>query len=348
MIDISKEDIEFLKRLHKTVKDKRKADRIKLILMLHKGFSQKEVSELLLLDEDTITKWKMNFINRKDNETWLEDNYVAYWGKLSSQELSRVRQYSQIFTVQNKQEIQDYIRSNMFVDYDLSSVQKLLHRVGLSHQQLHRLPGKVDTDKQAVFAQKYEQITEQLDENQTVVFIDAVHPQHNTEPSKIWSEVGKQRWINSNTGRERLNINGAYNPFTQDVIVRQDKTINGLSTIALFEQITHFYQYTKYQILAFADNGRANKSKLVREWLNKQSFIKVIYLPPYSPNLNLIERLWKFMRKNIINAKYYPQFKDFKKAIWNFFDNIDTYKEKLKSFIGLKFQRFEHELTCFA
>ena len=73
-------------------------------------------------------------------------------------------------------------------------------------------------------------------DNQAVVFIDAVHPQHNTEPTKIWSTVGEQRYINSNTGRQRININGAYNPynpynpfnpFNQDVIVRQDKTING-------------------------------------------------------------------------------------------------------------------------
>lgn len=340
MLDISPADVDFFKSLHKSLKDKRKADRIKLILLLYKGFTQKEVAEILLLDEDTITKWKHYFLNRKDNLTWFEDNYVSYWGKLSSVQISRIRQYCADFHVQTKHEIHQYIKTTMRVNYDLSSVQKLVNRIGLSHQQLHRLPGKVDVAKQVVFAEKYEETVSQLTDNQAILFIDAVHPQHNTTPSKVWSKVGESRWINSNTGRERLNINGAYNPFSQDVIVRQDKTINGLSTIALLEQITAFYQDKKTELLLFADNGRANKSKLIKDWISQQSLIKIIYLPPYSPNLNLIERLWKFMRKNVINTRYYPELKDFKKAINDFFDNIDDYKQDLKTFIGLKFQMF--------
>lgn len=340
MLDISPTDVAFFKSLHKSLKDKRKADRIKLILLLHKGFTQKEVAEILLLDEDTITKWKHYFLNRKDNLTWFEDNYVPYWGKLSSVQISHIRQYCDNFHVQTKHEIHQYVKTFMRVDYDLSSVQKLVNRIGLSHQKLHRLPGKVDVAKQVIFAKKYEETVSQLTDNQAILFIDAVHPQHNTTPSKIWSKVGESRWINSNTGRERVNINGAYNPFSQDVIVRQDKTINSLSTIALLEQITVFYQDKKSELLLFADNGRANKSKLVKDWISQQSLIKIIYLPPYSPNLNLIERLWKFMRKNVINTRYYPELKDFKKAINDFFDNIDNYKQDLKTFIGLKFQMF--------
>lgn len=340
MLDISPADVDFFKILHKSLKDKRKADRIKLILLLHKGFTQKEVAEILLLDEDTITKWKHYFLNRKDNLSWYEDNYVPYWGKLSSVQMSHIRQYCANFHVQTKHEIHQYIKTIIRVNYDLSSVQKLVNRIGLSHQKLHRLPGKVDVAKQVIFAEKYEETVSQLTDNQAILFIDAVHPQHNTTPSKIWSKVGESRWINSNTGRERLNINGAYNPFSQDVIVRQDKTINGLSTIALLEQITVFYKDKKKELLIFADNGRANKSELIKDWISQQSLIKIIYLPPYSPNLNLIERLWKFMRKNVINTRYYPELKDFKKAINDFFDNIDDYKQDLKTFIGLKFQRF--------
>ena len=196
-----------------------------------------------------------------------------------------------------------------------------------------------------IFVKKYENIIKELDDNQTVVFIDAVHPQHNSEPSKIWSIKGESRWINSNTGRERININGAYNPFTQDVIVRQDKRINGISTIELFKQITTFYENKFTNVFVFSDNGRANKSKLVKEWIANQSLINIIYLPPYSPNLNLIERLWKFMRKKVINTKYYPEFKEFTAAINDFFDKIDTFKNELKTFIGLKFQSFKHAKT---
>lgn len=341
MLEISKNDFEILKRLHKKETVKRRADRIKMVLMLAKGFSQKEVSELLLIDEDTITTWKNKFLNRTDNESWLNDNYVPYFGKLSTLEMSRIRDYTKVFKVATKTELNHFIATNILVKYTLSGLQKMLRRIGISHQQMHRLPGKTDVTKQAIFVEKYEQLIKQLPENESIMFIDAVHPQHNSTPSKIWSPAGQPRWIQSNTGRERLNINGAYNPLTQEIIVRQDKTINGLSTINLFKQITKFYELTKNTVTIFSDNGRANKCKQIKEWLSKQNFIKVIYLPPYSPNLNFIERLWKFMKKTVISTKFYPTFKEFKDAINTFFDNIDAYKHDIRSFIGLKFQRFD-------
>lgn len=343
MLNISPSDLEELKNLHKKEKNKRRADRIKMILLLNKGFNQKEVSELLLLDEDTITTWKKKFQNRTDNASWLADHYVPYFGKLSTVEMSRIRSYCKNFKVSTKEEIKSFITTNIFVKYALSGLQKLLVRIGVSHQKIHRLPGKAETAKQAIFAEKYYEQIDQLLEHEAIMFIDAVHPQHNSIPSKIWSPAGTPRWIQSNTGRERLNINGAYNPLTQEVIVRQDTTINGISTIKLFEQITKYYNLTKSKIIVFSDNGRSNKCTLVKEWLAKQSFIKVIYLPPYSPNLNLIERLWKFMKKTVISTRFYSSFKEFKEAINFFFDNIDDYKIELRTFIGQKFQLFDDD-----
>jgi transposase len=63
----------------------------------------------------------------------------------------------------------------------------------------------------------------------------------------------------------------------------------------------------------------------------------MIYLPPYSPNLNHIERLWKFMRKKVINTTYYAEFNKFRQAVLGFFESIDQHKVELKQFIGDKF-----------
>ena len=91
----------------------------------------------------------------------------------------------------------------------------------------------------------------------------------------------------------------------------------------------------KEKIYAFSDNARYYKSIAVREFLTT-SKIEIINLPPYCPNLNLIERLWKFMRAKIINTKYFVKFESFQDAIRNFFQNIESFKEELKTFIGLK------------
>ena len=141
-----------------------------------------------------------------------------------------------------------------------------------------------------------------------------------------------QKFIKSNTGRERLNINGAYNPKTQEVVTHEDTAINAQTTITFFRKLESRYADTT-RIYAIADNARYYRNKAIREYL-KDSRIELILLPPYSPNLNLIERLWKFMRKKLITSIFYETFKGFKSAVLTFFEDIATYRDELKSFIG--------------
>lgn len=340
-ITLNSREEQDLVKLHKSQKRKRHADRIKTILLLNKGFTQKEVSEILLLDENSVNKYKNKYLNRKDETSWFQDNYVSYIGKLSYTEISRVLTYCDNFKTSNKAEIKNFIEQSFGVEYKPSGLQKLFNRIGLSFKQLHRLPGKVNIDKQKDFIKGFDLLLSKLTNDETVVFIDAVHPLHNSNCSKIWSRIGQMRWINSNTGRDRININGSYNPLNQDVIYRIDDTINANSTIKLLEQISDKYRDLT-TVYVFGDNARANKNKTLIEWLKSQKRIKMRYLPPYSPNLNPIERLWKFMRKNVINTKYYPEFIEFKKATIDFFENIDQRKEQIAQFIGLKFQTFDN------
>ncbi len=83
------------------------------------------------------------------------------------------------------------------------------------------------------------------------------------------------------------------------------------------------------------DNARYYRNKKVMKYI-QSSKIEVIFLPPYSPNLNLIERLWKFMRIKVINNKFYEKFTVFKEAILGFFKNSVNHKEELASFIGTR------------
>jgi transposase len=77
-------------------------------------------------------------------------------------------------------------------------------------------------------------------------------------------------------------------------------------------------------------------SKVLNENL-QDSKIKQVFLPPYSPNLNLIERLWKFMRKKVINHHFYRKFDEFKKAIFDFFENIADFRAELETLISWNF-----------
>lgn len=169
--------------------------------------------------------------------------------------------------------------------------------------------------------------------------MDGVHPQHNSTCASAWIEKGKIKTIKSNTGRSRININGVYNSESQEILIHESQTINAETTIAFLKEIEEYYQ-NKTRIIIIVDNARYYKNKKVTEYL-KTSKIEFWFLPPYSPNLNLIERLWKFLRKKIINNKYYESFKNFRTSVLSFFESIDRYKEEIASFIGQKMQLFE-------
>lgn len=97
-------------------------------------------------------------------------------------------------------------------------------------------------------------------------------------------------------------------------------------------QLTYKDETTIYLII---DNATYYKNKDVKQYMEKADCrIKLIFLPPYSPNLNFIERLWKYMKKYIIGVTYREMFKEFETDVRYFFDHIDQHEERLRKFIG--------------
>lgn len=95
-----------------------------------------------------------------------------------------------------------------------------------------------------------------------------------------------------------------------------------------------------------SDNARYYHDKKLKEWVDGTK-VKRVFLPPYSPNLNLIERLWKFLWKKVINAGFYRTKEKFRQAVKNFFDNIGDYKEELESLLTLKLRLCNSQTISF-
>ncbi len=100
----------------------------------------------------------------------------------------------------------------------------------------------------------------------------------------------------------------------------EDQTLNTDATIRFFKKLELSYPY-KDKVYLFCDNARYYRNKTVQAFL-KNSKIDMQFLPPYSPNLNPIERLWKLMNEQVINNTYYPQFSDFKNRILRFLNTL--------------------------
>jgi transposase len=115
-----------------------------------------------------------------------------------------------------------------------------------------------------------------------------------------------------------------------------DKSINAQSTILLLKQIAAKHGDAE-KIYVICDNARYYRAKLVKEYL-AESTIELIFLPAYSPNLNLIERYWKFFKKKVLYNRYYATFEEFKQACLGFFRKKTRYHEELESLLTENFQ----------
>ena len=150
------------------------------------------------------------------------------------------------------------------------------------------IPGKANAERQKEFIERYQALKAKKALDDPIYFMDATHPQHNPVAGYGWIKRGQDHEIPSNTGRQRININGAIDCAGLCPITRYDDTINAQSTVALLQQIEQQPPATAH-IYVICDNARYYRSQIVPEYL-LDSKIELIFLPPYAPNLSLIER----------------------------------------------------------
>jgi transposase len=211
----------------------------------------------------------------------------------------------------------------------------LLHRLNFTYKKPKHIPGKADAEAQKTFIKKYKRLKKSIKPEDRIYFMDGVHPLHNSQPAYGWIMEGTEKELKTNTGRERININGAYDIKNHQLVFHEDESVNAQSTIALLQKM--MLRQPKGKIYAISDNARYYHSKEVRAFIKKHRRIKFIFLPPYSPNLNLIERLWKFFKKKITYNQYYEKFAVFRKECLDFFKNISIYREELQKLMTENF-----------
>ena len=333
---LTSEEKATLEQMHRSIKDRKKADRIKTVLFLDKGFSYTETSELLMLDRDTIYK-----IQKKFKQDWidnfLDDNYSIYTGKLREDEIVKLKKFVEERFIWDSKEIINFIEETFWKKYSPSWITRLLHRIGFTYKKTKHIPAKADKEKQEAFIEQYKELKTNLKEDEMILFWDWVHPLHNSDNSYCWIKKGTEKEIKSNTGRERININGVYCVGTQEVTMITSERINAQSTIELYKKIEEKYSNMS-TIFIVRDNARYYNNKLVKEYL-ETSRIKEMPMPPYSPNLNSIERLWHYFKREVTYNKYYEKFADFEEAVLYFFhDWFSQHKKKLSTFVTDNFR----------
>ena len=329
-----------LKDRHYSEKDRRVCDRIKAVLMYDDGYKLEEIAKVLLLSHEGIRK---HLIDYHQNEKLSPENGGSY-SKLSAEEEEKLIDHLEANSYVYARDIGLYIENSYGVPYTLTGVIKLLHRLGFSYKKPKLVPGKLDTAKQEEFKLQYSLLKGNLAVDEAIYFMDSVHPQYQTKAKFGWIRKNVVKTLPSFSGWKRKHIIGAINLEDLKVVTTDNPKVNGEHIIEFLTKLEEANK-DKSKIYLICDNAGYHKSKKVKEHL-QNTRIELLFLPPYSPNLNPIERLWKFMHSIVTNNRFYPDFESFTKSLHDFFDKIPRYKDRLKTLINDNFQAITFNHFC--
>jgi transposase len=236
-------------------------------------------------------------------------------------------------------QVRAYIQEHFTVNYTVEAVRQVLHKHGLKRLRPKEVPGKPPSEEaQGIFVAQYEAMKAASAPGTVFAFGDAMHLVHQNEPGYCWGDPKDPPIIKTNSGRKRLNILGAYTPADHSFVhVTGEENCNAERVVVLLETVEQAYSSAP-KIVLFVDNARYFKATVVAEWLKGHPRLQVEPLPTYAPNLNLIERFWKFVKEHLVKNTYYEHYKTFRAHVFRFLNHVEDYLDELKSLMVEKFE----------
>jgi len=337
-IQFTKEQIEYLRYEryhHPHPRVQRKAE---ALLLKSQGLSHQEICRLAGISGNTLISYIRDY-----QEGGIDKLKEIRFYKPQSEMMkhkSSIEAYFREHPVAGIKEAMAKIEELTGVRRSENRVREFLKSAGMKRRKVGMIPAKADPDKQEEFSEKELKplLSEAKEGKRAVFFVDAAHFVSAPFLGFLWSFT--RIFIKAPSGRQRFNVLGALNTAAHQLVtVCNDEYINAQSFCDLLWKIAAMN--LKIPVTLILDNAKYQKCGIVRS-LAKSLNIELLYLPAYSPNLNIIERLWKFVKKKCLWSKYYSNFKDFKTAISDCLNQTHTiYKKEPDSLLTLKFQSFK-------
>lgn len=315
-IRLSPEQIAALEAQHRQCRDRRVCDRIRCVLLSAQGWSTTMIAQSQLIHETTVLRHIADY---------LDEGKLASENGGSQEHLSSAQSAELTCLLTDNihvttASIVALVRERFGVLYSVPGMNKWLHRNGFTYKKPSGVPHKFSEEKQQQFIDKYEALKLTAGDKEPILFMDAVHPTQSTKLSCGWIRKGGRKTIETTGSRTRMNIIGALS--LSDIartVARDYASINARTICEFFIAVRQTYP-VRQKIHLILDGAPYHRASLVQDWAVVMN-IELHYLPPYSPNLNPIERLWKVMNEHVRNNRYFATAKAFREAINGFFNS---------------------------
>jgi transposase len=329
-----------LERRRKETLDRRVYQRLTAVLTVAEGTSREEVAHLLGIGVTQLGEWLRVYRN-KGLDALCTLHYKGDPGKLTAQQVDQLKDKVSTGCFRNSDQIRQWLQDTFGVSYTPSGVKDLLRRIGVSYHKVTGFLWKADPDKQKGFVRKHERQKARARRAGTTTrryYVDACHPIWGLDlVFSCWLLVGQRLLVGMGSGRKRLNILGAYCPDDQeylDLRLTRDN-INGEQFVNLLRLLRERHPEVKKFIL-YLDNAAYYGKPVVLEWLKRHPGFHLEPVPPYSPNLNLIERLWKFLRQKAL-TRWHKTFEAMQEAVAEVLDHLSQYRGELATLMVEEF-----------
>lgn len=224
------------------------------------------------------------------------------------------------------------------IDRKETQMRNYLKSLGLQYRKVAPIPAKADVRAQQAFLENHLEpcLEEARAGKRDVYFVDAAHFVLGAFLGFLWSFT--RIFVKTPSGRQRFNVLGALNAITHEIITVTNATY--ITSNQVGELLTQLANNATRPVTVVLDNARYQRCAFVTR-LASELGIELLFLPPYSPNLNLIERLWKFVKKHCLNSKYHSDFHQFRQEITDFLEHAnEQHSAELASLLALNFQTF--------
>jgi transposase len=346
-IVLTAEEQKEIERRRKATPDRRVYQRLTAVLAIAGGKTREEVAELLGVGLTQLSEWLRIFRNHGLDALCAIHN-KGDPGNLTPDQIEQLKAKVGTGCFRNSDQIRYWIQSTFSVSYSPSGVKELLKRIGVTYHKVTGFLWKANPEKQRAFVKRIARHKREAKRQGALrtrrYYVDACHPVWGLDLVYCcWLLLGQRLLVGMGSGRKRLNILGGYCPDDHEYVdyrLTRDN-INGEQFINFMRLLRALHPETEKFIL-YVDGATYFRSAAVKAWLQRHPEFHLSRIPAYSPNVNLIERMWKFLRAKAL-SRWHKTFEDMQAAVSEVLDHLEDYRSELQTLMTEKFHIIDKE-----